>query len=408
MHRFLGKEPPQKRKKTPDEISKANKQYELEKRKRTFQDSWRKKFELLLYDTNHLVMYCLICRSIYGPFGKNKPAPSAYAKYTGGPMVTGCTNFKVEVLNIHAASDGHKLAVQQKKAAAAKPGETVAKKSIQSLNKAVFDRLSHLFRNAHAIAFNSRPFKDFVWMASLDELKGINIGKTYRNDKQCYAFIQAIAAVERTKIEETIQNVKFMSVLSDGSVDVSTTENEAVYVRVAFKGTVSVFFMGMKKVSRANASGIYGALMSALKLKSLPSSDVLAKLVGYGSDGASVNTGQENGVIALLRKNIDPAIIIVHCMAHRLELAFKSAVKDFKQYDKLNTLLTELFAFYHRSALQTENLKTAYAACNLPVSLPHRVGGTRWVSHLLGAMEQLWKGYPAFVMHLTQVSKYQL
>ncbi|CAC5363258.1 unnamed protein product [Mytilus coruscus] len=36
--------------------------------------------------------------------------------------------------------------------------------------------------------------------------------------------------------------------------------------------------------------------------------------------------------------------------------------------------------------------------------MPTRIGGTRWLGHVQTALNSLWKGYPAFVTHLGQVS----
>ena len=51
-----------------------------------------------------------------------------------------------------------------------------------------------------------------------------------------------------------------------------------------------------------------------------------------GSDGAPVMLGDRGGVFALLKQEI-PHLIKVHCIAHRLELAFADillAVPEFK------------------------------------------------------------------------------
>ena len=278
---------------------------------------------------------------------------------------------------------------------------------LSSLHRADYDRLCLLFRNAHSIAMHSKSFKDFVWLCSLDEKKGLKIGNTYRNDKQCKLFIKTIANNERNKIRDYLSEVKFITLLSDGSVDVSVTENEAIYVRCCKEGKVDIFFIEMAAVQRANAQGIFDALRRALTSvdSGVFNNNPLKledKVVCFTGDGASVNSGYQNGVIAKL-KQLSQEIIFVHCLNHRLELALKQAMKGHKLYEKINSLLSEIFKFYHTSSLQTENLKTAYEACNVPVQLPHRIGGTRWVSHMSGALEQIWKGYKVFVQHLDQV-----
>ena len=266
------------------------------------------------------------------------------------------------------------------------------------------DRLSILFRNAHALAKHCRPFNDFEWMLDADEKKGLKVGSTYRNDKQCKNFIQCIARVERKKIEEEIRMANFISVLSDGSTDVSVTENEIVYVRICREGEVKVFFVGLIAVAKANAAGILSAIRKALEFEDLTKEEVEQKLIGFGADGASVNTGKNSGVISRMRDEISSEIVLLRCLAHALELAFKDTFKNCKLYDKLISLLQELFKFYHKSALQKSELQDAFDELEMISQQPHRIGGTRWVPHILSALEQLWKGYRGYLKHLKKVS----
>ena len=85
MWRFLDgvNEPPQKKAKTKQELLDVQRQYEKDKRKRTFQESWVNEFSWLQCDSS-AGMICTVCK-----------------KYESvGSFVTGCTNFKVYNLNI--------------------------------------------------------------------------------------------------------------------------------------------------------------------------------------------------------------------------------------------------------------------------------------------------------------------
>ena len=83
----------------------------------------------------------------------------------------------------------------------------------------------------------------------------------------------------------------------------------------------------------------------------VPWHEFLVKLVGMGSDGVSVMLGKNNGVAAKLR-SLQPAMVAVHCYAHKLELAFKDAIKHVPLDTKVTTcLLQGLYYFYHNSAL---------------------------------------------------------
>ena len=118
------------------------------------------------------------------------------------------TTLKVESVKKHEASLAHKSA-QLKQNTADRPTETPAAKSLVSLNKIVVNRLKHLFRNAHALAKKGRPYADYEWMCNLDEAKGVDIGKTYRNRKVAAVFVECIAEVERHNLREKVLKSSF-------------------------------------------------------------------------------------------------------------------------------------------------------------------------------------------------------
>ena len=82
-------------------------------------------------------------------------------------------------------------------------------------------------------------------------------------------------------------------------------------------------------------------------------------VAAFGSDGASVMTGKRNGVAAKL-KQMQPSLVSVHCVAHRLALAVSEAadqvspVKQFKSY--LNSFLT----YFHRSPKRAGQLQASF------------------------------------------------
>ena len=55
------------------------------------------------------------------------------------------------------------------------------------------------------------------------------------------------------------------------------------------------------------------------------------KLIDFGSDGASNMTGQKRGMVTQM-KNDNPEMIGIHCLAHRLELAFNDVIKGEKRF----------------------------------------------------------------------------
>jgi hypothetical protein len=321
MDKFLT-QPPKKKPKTDAEKQEKAKEYE-QQRERSFQNAWAAEYKWVLYDKATKRMYCNICRAVYGPLAKKpKHTISAkFQKYVAGPLVVGCGNMKKIVLKGHEASEGHILADEKQNISNKPMAEAPARKMIKTLNEASFSKLEILFRNAHSVAMKNRPLSDYEWLCTLDMKKGLDIGKTYRGDKACASFVKAIAEHERLKIEKRIGEASFLSIMSDGSQDVSVLENEIVFVRTVQKGVSETFFVGLIHVPKANARGIFNALKRALTFQEESADDVLKKCVGFTCDGAAVNTGADNGVIGIMHEELSDRIVLVHCLVHRLELA---------------------------------------------------------------------------------------
>lgn len=115
--------------------------------------------------------------------------------------------------------------------------------------------------------------------------------------------------------------------------------------------------------------------------------------------------GKRNGVAAHIKKE-HPEIVIIHCLAHRLELAFKDATKNIgsKLYEKTTTLLLGLYYFYRKGPKQKKMLKKTFRVLCMDRILPTRIGGTRWLPHMQKAIESFIKGYRVLKTQLESVS----
>ena len=327
-----------------------------------------------------------------------------------GPSIlkchTGCTNYRKSSLTKHVNSKHHERCVAATKAGEEAPGESDATKMLTKMNAQQMQKMGYLFRNAHALGKHGRPYTDFTWMCNLDRIKGLPIGDTYHTDKKAQEFVHYIAEVERLKLRDLVKEPGFLSIITDGSTASSVTEQEIMYIRVGQKGTVTSSLLSIEPVEKADATGITNAITHAIK-KELGEDlfpDVTAKLVALGSDDAAVMIGKHNGVVRKMQDNLQKHMIGVHCMAHRLELAFKKASKDNRVASKVDSLLLSLYLFYHGSNLNRSNLKNAFKVHGQTPLIPTRVGGTRWIPHTNRAVSHLLRGYKAIITHLEQVT----
>ena len=95
------------------------------------------------------------------------------------------------------------------------------------------------------------------------------------------------------------------------------------------------------------------------------------QIVGIGTDGASVNSGEWNGLIALLRRRYTPKLQATHCVPHRVSLA-ASVLQEVQLIETIHSLMQLSFFNASISIIRMASL------CMMFVSPPwlHQAKGT--------------------------------
>lgn len=144
----------------------------------------------------------------------------------------------------------------------------------------------------------------------------------------------------------------------------------------------------------ANADTITEKIKSCLESKNIN----ISKMVGIGTDGASVMTGKNNGVVKKL-KEFAPSLIGVHCAAHRCSLATSQATKSIPELEAYSRTVTNIFYYFSNSALRSNKLVEIQTLLQLPSLKFANIHSVRWLS-LQNAVEVLYRTYPALVVAL--------
>ena len=380
-----------KRKSSSERDSKTSKKKYEEARPRAFKDDWKVGRAWLNFDGVQMV--CTICHSFYE---KKIDTLNESSKV----WINGTNNLKLDAVKRHESSQMHKDA---NKAKDNKDNiqDSEASIAIKQLNKAEYEHLSHCFRNAHAIAKHDKSFKDYIWLCKLDKAKGLNPKSIYQSDKSARTFVSYVADVEKCNTEKYISATSFYSLTVDGATDVAGDEQESIYLHFANKGERKQRFLQFVKPESTTSEHVYSSIVNALQDNNLDSE----KIVGLTTDGAANMMGKKKGLAALFReKNSD--IIVTHCLAHRLELSVKDAIKQSqpKLHDKSMTLLMGLYYFYKKSHKQRQQLRRTFELFAQTCVFPSRVGGTRWVPHTVRAIEIFIRAYDVFCAHLENAS----
>jgi hypothetical protein len=108
-----------------------------------------------------------------------------------------------------------------------------------------------------------------------------------------------------------------------------------------------------------------------------------------GTDGAAVNTGRSNGLIALLTRDGMPWLKGVWCVAHQLELGLLDCFKHEKLLQDVKELLQGVYKQYKYSPKALRELREIAEALEEKVLVPSNILGTRWTPHMHRALESL-------------------
>ena len=168
----------------------------------------------------------------------------------------------------------------------------------------------------------------------------------------------------------------------------------------------------LEKHDSANAVAMFQTIQSNLQACTL-STD---KLIRLATDGASVMVGRKNGLAAKL-KDVNPRLISVHCVCHKLALACTDAKDDgnLKFIKEVETVVTQLWKLFENSPKrlacylkvqqQLKNLKLSNEKSRKMVAKKlQKACDTRWLS-FSSAIQSLYTDLVAVLQTLKQLKQ---
>ena len=102
------------------------------------------------------------------------------------------------------------------------------------------------------------------------------------------------------------------------------------------------------------------------------------KIVGFGSDGASVMAGEMGGVSALLKDN--RFCIFVHCVCHRLHLAVSQAYKNNQHMVTLQEILSGVYNYVQGSSNRLQQFEDIATLLEVDSLKFEKIFDIRWLS----------------------------
>ena len=415
-HGFTGRSRSNIAARTPSLPPKKNsydKLYDKEKRQRVFIPKWKDEYSWLDLEVEHtstgeretddsgdgadrnMRMVCTVCKR-YPQIADTK-----------SPFFNGSTNFRLDPIKKHDKSQLHNACCREDRriqnVAGPPLNETAIGAGLLRMQAKERDVYRRLFRTAYAVVRRCKPFVDYEYICSLQRKNGIDLGTNYQNDKSAADFTKHIAETIRQQTADEAEKARYISILSDGSTDAAVLEQEVVMVRYAHDGSPITKLASLVEVSHGNADGIYSAICSGIEtLMNKCKPDGLSVVCG-NFDGASVMMGSRNGVKTKLL-NDHPSALIIHCVAHRLELGILDAVKTVPYLQDFENNMKEIIKLYHYSPKRRRELKEVASNLNEHFRTFADINQVRWVVSKERALKTIQLNLSSLNAHLEHMS----
>ena len=150
------------------------------------------------------------------------------------------------------------------------------------------------------------------------------------------------------QIQAELREAEFFTILSDESRDASKKEQVVVAIRYCFKNAIHEEFIGVAEPQSLNADGLSNTIIDLLQRCNAN----LMNCVGQGYDGASVVSGNLNGVKKKIPEKTGAQMAYyVHCFCHRLNLVIVDVVNSLECVADMIALFKKLHSFFTTSTV---------------------------------------------------------
>lgn len=351
-------------------------------------------------------MYCLICKKYKCTNQQNKSDI-----FNEKPSV----RYKTSAISEHAQSQKHSAAISCEMMNRV----SVFQKELDERQKVNDSVLYKVFYSIYWLAKEGIANKKAVGLFALLEKLGLSDLKYF--DHRSPASVREIFITLGCALKEnTVKKAKTagcFGLLVDDVADISVMEQMITFIQFYDEGSseVTIEFLSvdnlLDKHDSANAVAMFETIQSNLQACTL-STD---KLIGLATDGASVMVGRKNGLAAKL-KDVNPRMISVHCICHKLALSCTDAkdeanLKFIKEVETVVTQLWKLFenspkrlACYLKVQQELKRLQLHEKSRKMVARKLKKACDTRWLS-FNSAIQSLYTDLVAVLQTLKQLKQ---
>lgn len=115
-------------------------------------------------------------------------------------------------------------------------------------------RVSKLVDIAYTLAKEELPFSKYPKIAELELRHGVKLGNSFVHEVKCKEFMDIIVTLMEEEVLELARSASYVTVLMDGSTDVTNVEKELMYIMFVNSktGVIEIRFLGLKDVKHSH------------------------------------------------------------------------------------------------------------------------------------------------------------
>ena len=362
------------------------------------------------YDTDHpekSTFNCWICHDLYDKF---KLHPGSRPKLTNF-MIENTKKYNNKLIKSHYSSPSHShvLTLMQE----AKIGTSSAEflETNAELDKRMdgsYYATANIFRIVYTeVRTNVASLNHRLWV-DLVRMTGSKVGYIHDTSKAAVKIVKSISKQMHYKLLSFMKSSSEpFSLIMDGSTDSGQTHHMIIYIQTIEDDRPVIHFYRLIQLSKDETSqGIFDSIRDKLKEDALECV-FNTNFIGFGSDGASVMRGVNNGLEKKFRDKYNHRLFSIHCMAHRLNLVTTRALRDrFPTFKAMEKFLSKVYSFYSgTSHKRLDHLKESAAEIEEEYYKIKYIHQIRWVSGSDSAVDRLIKLWKTLHHDLVEISQ---
>ena len=215
------------------------------------------------------------------------------------------------------------------------------------------DVLDKAFSVAYFLAkehIANRKFLNLIKFAedslAVNHLKYFN----HRSEGSIREIFLVLGETIKEELVSSAQKVQSYGLMVDEVTDIPVQCQMLTFIQFVSPDTscVEIAFLSVQNVLEEFAIANADALTSLIKDNLQQCGLSLKNLNGLATDGASVMTGKNNGLATKL-KELNPVMISIHCICHKLALACTDTNKEIDYIKRVEDTLRQLWTYFENS-----------------------------------------------------------